>query len=275
MGPCSSTQNDKASIIDHPSNRRLSDASTIDHPSNSRRVSEASAGDDKSNRTHPQVSTTTRRRSSVSFREPVVSSTLEYQENGSKNIGYGVAISDNKVNSEYRADPREANLNAPVYRTEQPVDSIVTYQNRGFPISKEIIVDGDDFYNNSKILTEPGDVNISYPINQLEPTLDTTVRSQKYDFRSEPVIIQSSALPYSGYQMDDIGVVMNTSGESVVAELQGKRVYDPAIGEMVYVLDESAPVDGLERSRTTEINSRPSIVISDFISPRVEPLQVV
>jgi len=238
MGACSSVAKDQATNTDNPS------ASAV-HPSDARRVSQASVAYSQSNGRVSQAGVVdiqstsgTRRRSSVSFRQPLVSSKWE---NGDQ-------------------------FNAPVYVSEPLVDSMATYPD----ISnnpEEIIVTGDYAYN-TNIMTEPTDVSL----NHLQPAFDANIESQTNVVKMEPVIVNSSALPYSGYQVDDNGVVMKSPGQTVVAELHGNKVYDPLIGEMVYVLDENAPVDGLERITATEINARPPVLCNEVAAYVEEPL---
>jgi len=243
MGACSSVAKDQAtrtetSVVHGSDSRRVSQASVAYSQSN--RVSQSGVGDIHS------TSANWRRRSSVSFRQPLVSTKWE---NGDQ-------------------------LNAPIYGSEPIVDSTVAYQNVSFLNPQAIIVAGEDAYNTSNIMTGPADIPMSHPITQVQPAFETTIERKSDIVQMEPVIVNSSALPYSGYQIDDNGVVMKSPGETVVAELHGNKVYDPLIGEMVYVLDENAPVDGLERITATEINARPTVLSNDVAAYVEEPLQL-
>jgi len=208
MGACSSVSKDEPSITDNPSNRRLSQAS-IAYSNSNRRASQASVGDIQSNRRLSQASTR-RRRSSVTFREPLESSKYE---------------NDRKPNAH------------PVCFSEPRVESMVALEDIDLHNSQDIVVAADNT-SKTNITIGPSDVPLSLNDEVL----------------MEPVVINSSVLPYSGYQLDDNGVVMKLPGKDVVAELHGNKIYDPLIGEMVYVLDQNAPVDGLERIPASEIN---------------------
>jgi len=228
MGACSSVAKDQATGTEtsavHPSDsRRLSQASVAYSQSN-RRVSQSGVVDIQS------ASGTKRRRSSVSFRQPLVSSKWE---NGD-------------------------GFNAPVYAAEPLVDSMVAYQDISVHNPEELIPAGDNAFD-TKILAEPTDVSLSRlqpEFETIQPAFEANTESQSNVVQMEPVIVNSSALPYSGYQVDDNGVVVKSPDQTIVAELHGNKVYDPLIGEMVYVLDENAPVDMLERIPDTEINAR-------------------
>jgi len=244
MGACSSVAKDQATstetsvgVVPPSDSRRVSQASVAYSQSN-RRVSQSGVGDVQS------TSANYRRRSSVSFRQPLVSTKWE---NGDQ-------------------------LNAPLYGSQPLVESTVAYQDVSFHNPQEIIVAEEDAYNTSNILTGPIDVPMSHPITQVQPAFEASVETKSNVVQMEPVIVDSSALPYSGFEVDDNGVVMKSPGETVVAELHGNKVYDPLIGEMVYVLDENAPVDGLERITATEIYARPSILSNDVAVYVEEPL---
>jgi len=242
---CSSVEKDHAtstetSIVRPSDSRRVSQASVAYSQSN-RRVSQSTVGDIQS------TSAPRRRRSSVSFREPLVSTN---RENGDQ-------------------------LNAPIYGSEPLVDSMVAYQDISFYNPQEIVVAREDAYNTSNIMTGPSDVPMSHAITQFQPAFEASnasIEKKSNVVQIEPVIVNSSALPFSGYQVDDNGVVMKCPGETVVAELHGKRVYDPQIGEMVYVLDENAPVDGLEIITAAEIDAIPSVLSNDVAAYAEEPL---
>jgi len=244
MGACSSVAKDQATstetsvgVVPPSDSRRVSQASVAYSQSN-RRVSQSGVGDVQS------TSANYRRRSSVSFRQPLVSTKWE---NGDQ-------------------------LNAPLYGSQPLVESTVAYQDVSFHNPQEIIVAEEDAYNTSNILSGPIDVPMSHPITQVQPAFETSVETKSNVVQMEPVIVDSSALPYSGYEVDDNGVVVKSPGETVVAELHGNKVYDPLIGEMVYVLDENAPVDGLEIITTTEINAGPSVLSNDVAGYVEEPL---
>jgi len=237
MGACSSEAKDQTTNTDNRSTRAV-------RPSDARRLSQASVAYSQSNRRVSQsgvvdiqsASGTKRRRSSVSFRQPLVTSKWENRDG----------------------------FNAPLYAAEPPVDSMVAYQDISVHNPEEIIVAGDNAFN-TKIMAEPTDISLSNP----QPAFEANIESQTNIVQMEPVIVNSSALPYSGYQVDDNGVVMKSPDQAIVAELHGNKVYDPLIGEMVYVLDENAPVDGLERIPATEINAR-SPVLSNEVATYVE-----
>jgi len=245
MGACSSVAKDQAtstetSVVRPSDSRRVSQAGVAYSQSN-RRVSQSGVGDIQS------ASAPRRRRSSVSFREPLVSTKWE---NGDE-------------------------LNTPIYGSEPLVDSMVAYQDVSFHNPREIIVAGEDAYDTSNVMTGPTDAPMSHPITQLQPAFEVSnasIERKSNVVQMEPVIVNSSALPYSGYEVDDNGFVMKSPGDTVVAELHGNKVYDPMIGEMVYVLDENAPVDGLERITATEIDARPSVLSNDVVAYVEEPL---
>jgi len=231
MGACSSVAKDQATNTDNPSTSAV-------QPSDARRVSQASVAYSHCNGRVSQsgvvdIQSTTAnrgRRSSVSFSQPLVSSKWE---NGDQ-------------------------FYAPAYVSEPPVDSMVAYPDISLHNPEETIVVGANAYN-TNIVTEPTDVSMSH----LQPAFEANIESQTNVVQMEPVIVNSSALPYSGYQVDDNGIVMKSPDQTVVAELHGNKVYDPLIGEMVYVLDENAPVDGLEIITATEINARPPVLCNE------------
>jgi len=237
MGACSSEAKDQPTITVNPS-------ASAARPSDARRLSQASVAYSQSSRKVSQSGVvdiqsaygTKRRRSSVSFRQPLVTSKWE---NGD-------------------------GFNAPVYAAEPLVDSMFAYQDISVHNPEEIIVAGDNAFN-TKIMAKPTDVSLSH----VQPAFEPNIESQTNVVQTEPVIVNSSALPYSGYQVDDNGVVMKSPDQTIIAELHGNKVYDPLIGEMVYVLDENAPVDGLEIIPATEINAR-SPVLSNKVAAYVE-----
>jgi len=245
MGTCSSVDNDQATNIENPSNRRLSYSSAV-RPSDSRRVSQASVAYTQSNRRVSQSGSgdiqstyaTMPRRSSVSFPKPLVCTNWE----------------------------NEDQLNAPIYVSEPQVDSMVAYEDIIVHNPQEIIVAVDDAYNTSNIMTAPTDVPLRHPIAQIQPAFEAKIEGPSNAVQMESVIVDSSALPWSGYQVDDNGVVIQSSGETVVDDLNGNKYYDPMIGEMVYVLDQNASVDGLERITVKEINTRPSVLHNDVVA---------
>jgi len=235
MGACSSEAKDQTTNTGNPSTSavRISDArrhsqASVAYSQSNRKVSQSGVVDIQSE------SGIKRRRSSVSFRQPLVTSKWE---NGD-------------------------GFNAPVYAAEPLVDSMVAYQDISGHNPGEIIVAGDNAFN-TKIMAEPTDVSLSHlqpAFEAIEPALEANIESQTNVVQMEPVIVNSSALPYSGYQVDDNGVVMKSPDQTIVAELHGNKVFDPLIGEMVYVLDENAPVDGLEIIPATEINARSPVL---------------
>jgi len=241
MGACSSE--DQATYTDNPSNRRLSHSSVV-RPSDSRRVSEASVACTRSNRRFSQSglgdiqSTSAIRpfRSSPSFLQPVVCRKWE----------------------------NEDQLKAPDYGSEPLVDFMVAYQDINVYNPQEIIVAGDDTQNVSDIMTAPTDVPLSHPTAQIQPAFEPNIKSLSNVVQMEPVVVNSSVPPYSGYQGDDNGVLMNSSGETVDHELHGNQVYDPLIDKMVHVLDQNAPVDGLEGITATEINASTFVLSNDM-----------
>jgi len=242
MGACSSVPKDQAtrtetSVVRPSDSRRVSQASVAYSQSN-RRVSQSGVGDIQS------TSATRRRRSSVSFRQPLVSTKWE---NGDQ-------------------------LNAPIIGSEPLVDSMVAYQDVSFHNPHEINLKGEDVYNTVNIMTGPNDVPMNHPSTQFQPASVAGIERTSNVVQMEPVIVNSGALPYNGYQIDDSRLVTKSPGETVVAEIHGDKVYDPLIGEMVCVLDENAPVDGLEIITATEINARPSVLSNDVAAYVEEPL---
>ena len=113
------------------------------------------------------TSATMRRRSSVSYRKPLVSTNWE----------------------------NEDQLNAPVFVSEPLVDSMVAYQDISVHNPHAIIVAVDDAYNISNIMTAPKDVHLSHPIAPIQPALEADVESPSNVVQMEPVIVDSSALP--------------------------------------------------------------------------------
>jgi len=251
MGPCASKANDQASIGDNHSNRRVSDYQA---------------------RRKESIS----RRSSVSWREPVVSSRADYDKGGSKNIGYEAGITDyNHVHLRERVYPKASNHDAAVFRSEPAVDPKVLQQATNFQDYPRASMGSDrvTYYSNLNIPTDTGVVTRSNPINQQEPGKDSIYGIPSYEFQTEPVTIHQSDHRNSGYQLDGNAVLTETRGETLQNAPYGNPVYDPMIGGMVYVLDQSVPVDDLELITQGDMKARTSFVNNEVIRPMEEPLQ--
>merc|ERR1719193_926964 len=157
MGACSSVAKDQATNTDNPS-------PSVVVPNDARRIPQASVAYGQSNGRVSQsgvvdIQSTmgnTRRRSSVSFAQPLVSSKWE---NGDQ-------------------------YNAPVYLSEPPVDSMAAYPDISIQNPEEIIVSRDNAYN-TNIITEHTDVSLSH----LQPAFQASIENQTNVVQMEPVIV--------------------------------------------------------------------------------------
>jgi len=171
----------------------------------------------------------------LSAQEPSKTSKTDYGERVTKRVRF------KKVIAEYEPSVKSQRS---VFRTKSIVDDKVFQQDRKVSQQKSTVLNLQKRGMNKRFST---DTDPSF-LSDYDVTIDrsdsvNTLDHPNYTFLTETSTVTDRNLPNSGYYLGGSGIAkQKTSGRSVTKP-HGHEVYDPVIGENVYVLNGSRPLE--------------------------------